>query len=306
MTTTHRQHLSSGCHAHTRPRGWACSPTQRRNRLRARRPAPAFSLIELLVVIAILALLVSILMPSLAAARRLARQAVCASNIRQLCFANHGYAMENGDYYVRAGADLMGSNLHRWHGRRDARDEAFEPRLGDLRNYLADGALKRCPSLKNVLTSPGQVGAGFEAGCGGYGYNNQYVGGRNDLHGLAGFRHSARVTDVRAPADTVLFTDAAFLQGTAAGLALIEYSFSESPFWHMTPGSRPSNLRPSPTIHFRHLDTTAVSWADGHADFQKLTFSAPYTTHSQITAEEAARRHLGWFGPQSNHLFDLE
>jgi len=61
-----------------------------------RRPQrAAFTLIELLVVIAIIALLVSILVPSLKRARELAREAVCVSNLRQLGNAYYLYAEEN-------------------------------------------------------------------------------------------------------------------------------------------------------------------------------------------------------------------
>ena len=55
----------------------------------------AFTLIELLVVVAIIALLISILLPSLQQAREQGKKAVCLSNIRSLGQASHAYAAED-------------------------------------------------------------------------------------------------------------------------------------------------------------------------------------------------------------------
>lgn len=63
----------------------------------------AFTLIELLVVVAIIALLIAILLPSLAKAREQAKRSVCASNLKQIYTAMYEYSGDNKGTFPRVG-----------------------------------------------------------------------------------------------------------------------------------------------------------------------------------------------------------
>jgi len=65
---------------------------------RHRSSSRGFTLIELLVVVAIIALLISILLPSLARAKEQAKIAKCVSNLRNMCTGGNQYALEFDDY----------------------------------------------------------------------------------------------------------------------------------------------------------------------------------------------------------------
>jgi len=266
-----------------------------------------FTLVELLIVIAIIALLVSILLPSLSKARQLARKAVCSTNLRGLAVANSIYAEENDSHYVLAAKDMWGDNLKRWHGERDEINEVFDPQEGPMRPQLGSNGIKQCPSFTDALETAGQSAA-FEAGCGGYGYNASYVGARTDRYGAAAeaFLHSAAASDVRVPAETIMFTDTAYAEEVGDSRRKIAYSFCEPPFWQLQAGGPPSNSRPNPTVHFRHLGKANVAWMDGHVSSRQLQFSFSYSTHSRLSADEAAKQGLGWFSPEDNSLFDLQ
>lgn len=260
----------------------------------SRRCAVAFTLIELIVVIGVLTLLIAMLLPGLSAARAQGRGVVCKSNLQQIMLANLYYSEQSGGVYVPGAANFL-SNLNRWHGRRKKINESFDSSHGPLVPFLgSDGAIRQCPTFPSLDLG----GKGFERGNGGYGYNNRYVGVTGHATPDGAFvvdddRAGALRDRVVRPAETIMFTDAAF-----ASTSLIEYSFAE-PRFHPEYAS----WRADPSIHFRHRGVANVAWCDGHVDAQPRT----YTWSSGWYPADPDRLDLGWFGAEdSNKLFDLK
>lgn len=269
------------------------------------RKSRGFTLIELLVVVAVIALLVSILLPSLGRARQLARSAVCKSNLRHIALANHNYAAENAGFFAIAAADMTAGfgGTQRWHGVRespgvdpDPNRNTFDPSKGPLADFLGAGGIKTCPEAVRFVTD-GSRNA-FEAGCGGYGYNLVGVGSRlyddsaDDPHAS-----SMRLEEIAAAAGTVMFADSALVQGHPDSY-LIEYSFCEPPIRVLNyPGWGVLEMgRPAPSTHFRHIERANVAWVDGHADDQPMSFST-------LEADKVERHCVGWFGPADGNEY---
>lgn len=264
---------------------------------RRHRLVAAFTLVELLVVMGILAVLVAILLPVLGGAWAAARQVQCAGNLRQITAASAAYAQQNRGYWPPAHVDLLTKNLRRWHGTRATSAEPFEMTPdAPLTRYLQTGQVKQCPSFEPMR-------GGFEVSCGGYGYNNHYLGSSQAEPALAALpltppewdrrvgNLSARQEAVKRPAEKVAFADAAI-----AAPDLVEYSFVEPPTTRWGPTS--------PSIHFRHGGGNSrranVAWADGHVTAEAFTWTYPRNAYG---VDNAAAR-LGFFGPKDNSLFE--
>jgi prepilin-type processing-associated H-X9-DG protein len=244
-------------------------------------PRAAFTVIELLAVLAATGLVAALLAGTFPAARHAAQSAACKSNLRQLVAANVAYAADHGRY-VAAAEDIDDANTVRWHGKRAGRE--FDGSLGPLAPYLGGDAasawVRRCPGFH-------PDDAGFEAACGGYGYNAHGVGSEICLPTDRPHARGMRPQALARPSETVMFADAAFLQGSGANARLIEYSFCEPP--QFARGGTPW-----PTIHFRHGGHANVAWCDGRVTAETMARSDA----------RSAPHALGWFGPDDNRHFD--
>ena len=80
---------------------------------RSGRGGSGFTLIELLVVVSIIAVLISILLPAVAAVQQSAKIAICASNQRQIGIALHSFANENDGKLPEGSAHASGSGYIR-------------------------------------------------------------------------------------------------------------------------------------------------------------------------------------------------
>jgi prepilin-type N-terminal cleavage/methylation domain-containing protein len=199
----------------------------------------AFTLIELLVVIAIIALLVSILIPSLTKAKSMAKQVVCQTNLHDLYMAHSFYAEENNDWQVPTMAPaLTTGNAYdknaplRWNWYLTYHE--FLP-WGSGKYGYYDGYY----SLATICPTHGE----FDRNC--YYARNYY-----------NYCASFQLEVITNPADKVMIADSYDDWETGTHY----WYFDSEPYWYWE-GQSPGD----PSLHGRHVNGQAcIVYMDGH------------------------------------------
>jgi type II secretory pathway pseudopilin PulG len=262
--------------------------------MRITRQHNGFSLMEVLVVISSTALLMGLLTPSLQRVRLSARRTLCLNNLRQMATAAQVYCDQyDGHYPIACCTERVDAIRYyvawdyttwkEWKGT----EATTRVRTGLLWHGLSVDKIQQCPAYKGPANW-------FEDPYTGYNYNTSYIGCNETVLPV----NSAQVTEVRSPSQTALFGDGEYTEGAN--------KFMRAPF------SNPRDVRLSDSSRyagvqgFRHLQTTCISFCDGHAGSQRELYTETDPASRDIL-EEYNRTHesrVGFLSPD-NRLYDL-
>ena len=176
-----------------------------------------FTLVELLVVIGIIALLISILLPTLNSARHSAQSTVNLSNLRQIGVGLEYYRNDNNGKFPRHSS--LGSEVprKRW---ADEIHNYFE-QIDVFVSPLLDDRARSTQMVKWAHTLDQTTGAVTPDTkyWGGYGYNFQYLG-NSRIKAPVTMPYYAGTADIDAPAETIAIADT---RGSRNGDATFDY-----------------------------------------------------------------------------------
>jgi len=250
--------------------------------LRRNEPWRAFTIIELLIVVAIVALLVSVLIPSLSRARQQASGAVCLSNLHQFVLAAQVYTQLHQDRYPIAQYTFSTPDrfiYYNWDFITTMHMATFTLTVqpGLLWMGRTNTEIHQCPLFKGDAMSLGDPFTG-------YNYNTSYIG-----HGQGEYIVAPiTCTQVRLPSECALFGDGQYAAGAN--------KFMRSPWKDPKGGGDKMDFRTAGTQGYRHLDKTNVAFCDGHA----VAWGRRCTSNSE---QEEPAPDTGFLSPD-NRLYD--
>jgi len=204
-----------------------------------------FTLIELLVVIAIIAILASLLLPSLNRAREKAKSIQCTSNMKQIGLGAQTYALEHNDFtvpYLRTGDNQTWVSL--------------------LNNYIGggDGVIAANMNMDKVAKSlfcPSQTFAPrdpWNQKIIGYGVAYTKDSNGHTMHGGAPNKIAIKYGRLTQPSSTIDYLEASDLQGLGRGYYNLAYCRGCYPAYTVT----------QLNVSTRHNNNVNVLYADAH------------------------------------------
>jgi prepilin-type N-terminal cleavage/methylation domain-containing protein/prepilin-type processing-associated H-X9-DG protein len=246
------------------------------------RPSRGFTLVELLVVVGIIAVLMSLLLPSLASARRQANNVKCLSNLRQIGMASLQYSTANKGMLPWIIYPNWSSATGEWYkhltpylGRtKSPTGETIDPYT--MNNLWVAPLIKGCPEWNAAERYPGET-PGWRDSRPGYGMNyrpmmrssNGLFTGATDtqvgplpLTPGTNFSGAIPLTKIRPSSTAILYGDST---GFTLGL---NWVVSE---WNFVPNTNPAwAIKYDGADPERHGYRKAVyanyAFADGHAE----------------------------------------
>lgn len=230
-----------------------------------------FTLVELLVVISIIALLLSILMPSLGKVRRKAQSVVCGSNLRQIGIGMQLYLQDNRGTFMTVYGTSISEKA--WYTRlvKEGRKILY---TDNATEYIPGYDVAFCPSHRLIpwftkiekRDYPSLRDYSIAKGFASYGMSS----GLSYDYSQAGYPAvPSRIQDIKQAANTVLLADA---QGRRTDDLQVVGSFLLRAYYN----------RGIDDASIRHDGACNVLWVDGHVTSVKVTNPKdPSTIYSQ-------------------------
>lgn len=208
-----------------------------------------FTLVELLIVVAIIAMLAAMLLPALREAREKSKTISCQNNLKQLAAASFLYCGDYNDWLPHSG----GASATTLDGIYVCWKALLAPYLGitELSRYKLEHGIFNCPTQKNVCTNTGYGANGF---YGGYGWNWQYLGYRDDPVYKPAW---CKLASISKPSLTIEIGDTSdyyYTDNSSAGVCFYLYSYSNIEY-----------------TGNRHNNGGSYAWADGHVTYNKAS-----------------------------------